>query len=132
TNLGKFGWGLRSNVKELGWFKGSLMTAGKALAGTAAGTAGFTGVKNAVFDIVGQLADFNIAHVPKSFADTNIASIKLGMSFQETVRFMQENKRTMAIFGDGFDQVTDQLKGTFGKFGFNMQQASEVIGPATE
>src|SRR5690606_21943026 len=25
-----------------------------------------------------------------------------------------------------------QLRGTFGKFGFNMQQASEVIGPATE
>lgn len=132
THLGKFNWGLRANVKELGGFKGTLMTVGKAIAGTTAGAAGFVGLKNAVKDVIGQLADFNIAHVPKSFMDTNTASIKLGMSFQDTVRFMQENKRTMAIFGDGFDQVTDQLRGTFGKFGFNMQQASEVIGPATE
>jgi hypothetical protein len=80
-----------------------------------------------------DLVKFNIAQVPASFLEVTGASIRMGMSFEETTKFMQENKRVLAMYGpSAFGEVTSSLKGTFEKFGFNMKQAAEVVGPAIE
>lgn len=80
-----------------------------------------------------EASEFNVAQVPSSFMDVQKASIKMGMSFEATTKFMQENKRMLAMYGsEGFDTLIGQSKDTFAKFGYNMQQASELVGPAIE
>jgi hypothetical protein len=79
-----------------------------------------------------EVASFNIAGVPASFFETQAASVKLGLSFQETVKLMQENKRLMAIYGDDTGAQLNKLNGTFKAFGYSAQQSSELIGPMSE
>jgi len=89
-------------------------------------------MKEGVMGAVKQIADFNNAGVPASFKNVTLESFKLGMSFSETVEFMQQNKRQIALFGGSFDSLTDNYKATFQKFGITMKQGAEVVGPAFE
>ena len=88
--------------------------------------------KEAIGGLYKQIMDFNISNVPASFIDVTTASVRMGMSFDETVKFMQANKRAMSLYGNSFEGYTNQLKGTFQKFGYTMAQASEILAPATE
>ena len=89
--------------------------------------------KDAVIDVYRQITEFNIASIPASFLDVQIASARLGMSFDETVDFLKENKRTLAIYGPqaGYDLI-DSLRPVFNSFGYSLKQASEIVGPAIE
>ena len=88
--------------------------------------------KEAIGGLYKQIMDFNISNVPASFIDVTTASVKMGMSFDDTVKFMQANKRAMSLYGDSFAGYTSQMKNTFQKFGYTMAQASEILAPATE
>jgi hypothetical protein len=80
-----------------------------------------------------DLQKFNIAEVAASFKDVQVMSIKMGMSFEETTKFLQENGRTLAIYGsNAFSQLSGQLGATFKGFGFNLKQSAELVGPAIE
>lgn len=83
-------------------------------------------------DAAKQVSAFNIAQVPATFWSVQKASVAMGMSFEDTVKFMQENKRTMALYGDNFSTLTGGMKDTFAKFGYTMQQGAEIVGPAIE
>jgi hypothetical protein len=117
---------------KFGTLNAGLGTLAKHIATDAAIIANAHKTKDALVEGYKQLTDFNIAQVPASFGDVTIASMKMGMSFEDTVKFMQENKRTMAIYGAGFGKLTGQMSGTFAKFGYNMKQAGEMVGPAIE
>lgn len=96
-------------------------------------SANFDKMKDGLKGLYKEMTDFNIAQIPATFKGVQWAAMKMGMSFEETVKFMQENKRTLALYGDGgFGALSGKLKDTFGKFGYNMKQASEVIGPAID
>ena len=89
--------------------------------------------KAAFGDLYKEIVQFNAAMVPETYVGTHLAAVKLGMSFDETVKFMQENKRMMAIYGaDGFGQMTSNMKATFQQFGLNMAQAADAIAPMTD
>ncbi len=126
----------RSDVKEALSGKAGLVNVLKkgasGLLAAAGGAGGAKGVWGAFKDIIGQLAEFNIQNVPKSFLATQVASVKLGMSFDDTVKFMQANKSAMAIYGDDFDSEVSKQAATFRKFGFNMEQAAASFAPLRE
>lgn len=117
---------------KFGTLNASLGTLAKHIATDAAIIASAKKSKDALVEGYKQLTDFNIAQVPASFKDVTLASFKMGMSFEDTVKFMQENKRTMAIYGASFGKLTGQMSGTFAKFGYSMKQAGEMVGPAIE
>jgi hypothetical protein len=105
----------------------------KGLADSAVVMANFAKAKDAVKDLYRELVSFNIAQVPAEFGDVISASIRMGMSFDDTVKFLQENKRLLAIYGpDQFKGAMGSMKSTFQKFGYNMAQASKIVGPAIE
>ena len=80
-----------------------------------------------------EAASFNIAHIPATFLEVQKQSIKMGMGFEDTVKFMQENKRVMGLYGaEAFGSLRSGLETTFNQFGYTFKQAAEVIGPATE
>lgn len=79
------------------------------------------------------IQDFNIAHVPASLGEVAKMSILTGVSMQDMVKILQDNKRALALQGVGaFSGMTDQLKVTFAKFGYTAAQSAEAIGPAIE
>jgi hypothetical protein len=89
--------------------------------------------KDAAIDLFSQMTNFNIASIPASFVDVQLASAKLGMSFDETVTFLQENKRALALYGtDGGREVLNRLTPMFESFGYSLKQASEMIAPAIQ
>ena len=80
-----------------------------------------------------QAMDFNIAQVPASFAQVQYEAVKLGMSFEDTVKFMQDNKLPLGLLGPkAADQMLGALNGTLSKFGYNAAQAASLIGPSFE
>ena len=83
---------------------------------------------------VGQeISSFNIAHVPASFGAVQAASIKLGMSFDDTVKYLQENRRALGLVGpEMMTAMTSGFKDTFAKFGYTAAQSAELVGPALE
>jgi hypothetical protein len=90
-------------------------------------------MKKGLADMYKQVTDFNVAQVPATYKDVNMASVQLGLTFDETTKLMQDNKRILAIYGPKqfTSSMTDMSK-TFQKYGFNMQQAAETIGPTVE
>jgi hypothetical protein len=135
TVLGSWTKKVAGTVNDLTTLSGVVKVAKNALfmlADTALIKKSFDMLKQGVTDTYKNLADFNIAQVPASFASVNVASLKMGMSFDETVKFMQENKRALAVYGDNFGTLTGNLKDTFAKFGYTMKQGAEVVGPAFE
>lgn len=95
--------------------------------------ANFNKAKEAVKGAYGEMVDFNVAQIPASFMEIQEQSVRLGMSFKDTVKYLDENKRALGIYGqDAFIAVTKQFRETFKRFGYNMQQASEIVGPAFE
>jgi hypothetical protein len=79
-----------------------------------------------------QVTAFNIAQVPATFWAVNKAAMSMGMNFDDTVKYMQANKRTMALYGDSFPALTDQVQKTFSDFGYNMSQAASMFAPTME
>ena len=78
-----------------------------------------------------EVADFNIQNLPASFYQVKTQAVAMGMSFEETVKFLKENQATMALYGaSGFSQLTNQLGSTFKHFGYTAAQSAEMIGPS--
>lgn len=103
------------------------------LASTAAILGSLRSAGNNALAAFQDIADFNIASIPATFLDVQKASVKMGMSFQDTVKFMQENKRVVALYGnDAFRGMMTTNKDIFAKFGYTMKQAGELVGPAVE
>jgi len=84
-------------------------------------------------DLYREIVDFNVAQIPASFMHVQKQSVKLGMSFKDAVKYLDENKRALGLYGqDAFAKMTGQFRDTFTKFGYNMEQASEIVAPAFE
>lgn len=105
---------------------------GKSLFEAGAAAAQFAKFKEAIKEGWRQMVEFNVADVPASFASVQVASVKMGMSFEETVKFMKDNKNTLAIYGKGFDGLRAQLGTTMRSFGYNMKQAADIIPGAID
>lgn len=103
-----------------------------AMASTASIIASLKKVGDGLAQLYKEVVSFNIAQIPATFAEVQLASIKMGMSFEDTVKFLQENKRTLAIYGNDYGKLNATIGKTFRQFGYNMAQASEIIGPAIE
>ena len=124
---------LTKNWSTLGGISDQLAKKLGALSQSAAIGASFGKALSSAKDAWKDIANFNIAQVPASYLDVQKASVKMGMSFEETTKFMQENKRVLAIYGsEGFGGLMGSAKETFARFGYNMQQAGELVGPAIE
>jgi hypothetical protein len=94
--------------------------------------ANFDKAKGALGQLYGQIMDFNVAMVPETYWGVQEASLRMGLSFEDTMKYMQDNKRVMALYGNGFTAYNSQLEGTFQKFGHTMAQAIDIVAPATE
>lgn len=105
----------------------------KPLVETGSILASIAATKDATIDVMKQIANFNIASIPASFMDVQLASVKLGMSFEDTVSFLQENKRALALYGPkGGAELLNTMTPVFESFGYSLKQASEIVGPAIE
>lgn len=79
------------------------------------------------------LSEFNIAQVPASLRDVATTSVALGVSMEEAIKMMQENKRTLAIQGaDAFAGTRDAMGQTFKQLGYSAKQSMDMIGPGIE
>jgi hypothetical protein len=103
-----------------------------ALGDTAAIGWGLNKLREGVTEFYTDMVKFNVAQVPASLGFVKTEAYGLGMSFEDTVKFMQENKRGMAVLGKSWSSFTTNLKGTFQQFGYNMQQGSSMVGPAID
>lgn len=88
--------------------------------------------KSALGEMYNQIVDFNVSMTPATYMEVQLQSVRMGMSFEKTVKFMNENRRAMAIYGDGFQAHVSTMEGTFQKFGFNMEQAADLVAPLGE
>ena len=104
----------------------------KPLMDTGTAILGFKKAVDASKNIYKDIVDFNVASVPASFIDVQLASVKMGMSFDETVKFLQQNQRVLALYGSDFDGLRKKFNNTFAKFGYNFKQGAEMIAPAIE
>lgn len=96
---------------------------------TAALKAGADGLKR----LYREVTEFNVAQIPASFWQVQQASVQLGMNFKETTAILADNKRILAIYGPKeFSNALGTMKNTFAKFGYNMAQGAELIGPTVE
>lgn len=79
------------------------------------------------------LSEFNIAQVPASLKDVATTSVALGVSMEDAIKMMQENKRTLAIQGaDAFAGTRDAMGQTFKQLGYSAKQSMDMIGPGIE
>jgi hypothetical protein len=111
---------------------GSALTslAGK-LAAPGAAAGGFAQAKAGVGKAYNEMSSFNIAQIPATFTSVAKSAISMGMSFEDTVAFMQENKGMLAKYGkEDFDKLTSQFGKTFQTFGYTAKQSAELIGPS--
>jgi len=98
---------------------------------TATFSANLAKAKSGIGQSYKDMTSFNIAQVPATFAQVSLESIKLGMSFEETVKYLQENSRTLAIYGQKeFSTLSGNIGATFKQFGYNAAQSASMIGPA--
>ena len=82
-----------------------------------------------------EIQDFNVAHIADSFKSVQVESVKMGMSFEETTKYLsQENvKRQEALLGAAkFNKLNDSFRKTFNDMGYTMKQGAEVVGPTLE
>ena len=84
-------------------------------------------------DINKQLQSFNIAGVGDSFMHVHEMSVRMGMSFSDTVAFMKSNNRMLAKLGpSGMQLQMAAMKDAFVKFGYTMEQGAKLVGPAVQ
>ena len=96
------------------------------LASPATAAAGLAKAVDGVKRAATEIADFNVAFIPDSFMHVQKASVALGMSFEETVKFLGENKQLMATLGtDNFYKLNDAVNKTLKEQGFTSKQAAE-------
>jgi hypothetical protein len=80
-----------------------------------------------------DLMRFNISGLATGFADAEKMSIRMGMSFEDTVSYLQENKRMLGLYGSTeFQKLNSDFETTFQKFGYTMQQGAAAVGPTIE
>lgn len=95
--------------------------------------AAFSWAKEKLMKAAKEISDFNIAQIPASYLEVNSASVKLGLSFKDTVKLMDENKRILAIYGPKqFTSSMGNMVDTFKKYGYTMEQAASMVGPTVE
>jgi hypothetical protein len=101
---------------------------------TYAGTvAALSKTATALLAIMSETSDFNVASIATSYLDVQQKSIAMGMSFDETTKFMLDNKRVMANYGaSAFGSLRSGFENTFNEFGYSFKQAAAIIAPATE
>lgn len=132
SSIGKWVFALRSAQREFGPFKGALFALRTQLAETATVAANLHLFKEGVKQAYTELTSFNIANIPKSFANVQLASVKLGMSFEETVKFFSQNRRVMAIYGPEFDRFAGTLGASFRRIGFTFEQSADAFAPLVD
>lgn len=79
---------------------------------------------------VGQA--FNNAQLPAHLLDVQTAAVGMGMSMEDTTKFLQENKRAFALSGQTATEFTGQFKKTFEDVGITMKDGAAAVGPAME
>ena len=80
-----------------------------------------------------DMMKFNVAGLTTGFAEAQVMSVKMGMSFEDTVAYLQENRRLLGLYGSTeFEKLNSDFKETFQKFGYTMQQGAAAVGPTIE
>ena len=80
-----------------------------------------------------QTQDFNVANVGIGYWAALKESANYGMNFEDTIKFMQDNKRMMARFGeDTFSTMRGGFEDTFNDFGMTFAQGASALAPMTE
>lgn len=103
------------------------------VAGFLSSTAAFKIAKDKIVKAYEEIQDFNIAQIPATYFEVNKASIDLGLSFKDTVKLMDENKRVLAIYGpQKFTSAMSDMSKSFRKYGYTMEQAADMVGPTVE
>lgn len=92
-----------------------------------------TALKAALFRVAKDVSSFNIAHVPSTFANAVDESVRAGMSLEDSTKFMQDNKRIMAMYGaDTFSVMRGGMEDTFNRFGYTFAQGAATVAPMME
>ena len=79
-----------------------------------------------------EASAFNVANIPRTFADVQFTSMKLGMSFEDTSKMMQDNKELMAVQGAQWEKNTVAMSDSFRQFGYTTKQMSELQKPLND
>lgn len=84
--------------------------------------------------ILEESGSFNIAMIPDTFAEVQRKAIEMGMSFEQTVEYLQANKRLYAMMGgsDNFEAANDAIMAAYKRQGFNQQQAAPLLAQHTD
>lgn len=84
---------------------------------------------DAINRIYEQATDFNISMLPDTFAEVQRKAIEMGMSFEETVEFLQANKRLYSVYGGAgqFEAANDMIMASYKGAGFNQKQAAQML-----
>lgn len=130
SSLGKLVLSFQDARKDNSKFMAALKTAPKALGVLTVAAGQVADTINKFAPAFNTVMDFNAAYVPLSFKDTNIQAAKMGMSFEATTKYLQENKNTMAVYGKNFGALQSEMGSTFLKFGLTMEQSASTVGPA--
>lgn len=90
--------------------------------------------KSAMGTLIDEMQGFNIAMIPESFASVAAKAVEMGMSFDETMKYLQDNKRMYAIHGgaEGFERANDAIMDTYKKEGFTQKQAATLRADHTD
>lgn len=98
-----------------------------------AGAWGLNKLKDSAKQAAKEIAEFNTLQIPASFTNVQMSAIRMGMSFEDQIKFLKENARTVAMYGKaGFDGLQKEVSGTFATFGYTAKQSADLIGPAFE
>lgn len=96
-------------------------------------TAAGTQISDVVYKLTpgfNAVMDFNASYVPIDFKTANVNAIKMGMSLEESTKYLQENKNTMALYGNDFTMLQSRMTQTANTFGLTMNQAASTVQPA--
>ena len=95
--------------------------------------AAFKTAKDKIINAFEEISSFNVQQIPTTYTDVMTASVKLGMSFKDTTKLLDDNKRILAIYGpEKFTSAMGTMSKTFQKYGYTMEQAAEMVGPTVE
>ena len=80
-----------------------------------------------------EMMSFNIAQLPATYWQVQKASVEMGMTFEETTKYLAENKRMFAMYGtDAHAAFRSNLEDTLNAYGYTFKQGAEMVGPAIE
>jgi hypothetical protein len=123
----------RLAMKLQGFSKDITGTFLRHLGSDAAAAKGAARLKDGLTQTYNELTSFNMAQVPASFGQVAEIAVRMGLSFEQATKFLQDNQHALALLGpQQFSVLRASLGESFQKFGYNLEQSSTLIGPALQ